>query len=142
MPLRSELWTLGVDGPRLLATSGLELRCADPPIDHADTRFTCLAFDGRRTLLWSVDARTAELAAVASLPGRVYALQPAPDGTLLGWAEEGLVQHRSRPPRGAPDPASGRRRAADRAGRPWAIRSARSRPPRSGAVVTVYHLGH
>lgn len=92
LPMRSELWTLGSDAPRLVAISGLPLRCVDPPIDHADARFTCLAFDGRRTLLWTVDARAGHLDPVASLPGRVFALQPAPHGRLLGWAEEGIVE--------------------------------------------------
>jgi hypothetical protein len=90
-PMQSQLWALGAEGPRLLATSGLELRCADPPLTHADTRFTCLAFDGRRSLLWSVDARTGHLEALSSRPGRIFALQPAPRERLLGWAEDGLV---------------------------------------------------
>ena len=92
VPLRSEVWALAPGTPRLVATSGLDLRCVDPPIDHADTKFVCLAHDGRRTVLWTVDARSGHLDPMASLPGRIFALQPAPGGKLLGWAEEGLVQ--------------------------------------------------
>jgi Zn-dependent protease with chaperone function len=92
VPTRSEVWALAPGVPRLVATSGLELRCVDPPIGHADAKFTCLAYDGRRTVLWTVDARAGHLDPVASLPGRIFALQPAPDGRLLGWAEDGLVQ--------------------------------------------------
>jgi heat shock protein HtpX len=89
--LRSEVWALGADAPRLVATSGLEVRCTDPPLPHADATFICLAFEGRRTLLWSVDARDGRLEPLASLRGRVFALQPAPLGRLLGWTEDGVA---------------------------------------------------
>jgi Zn-dependent protease with chaperone function len=92
VPLRSELWALGPGAPRLVASSGLELRCVDPPVSHPDATFTCLAFDGRRTLLWSVDARSGHLEPRASLAGRVFALHPSAHGRLLGWAETGLVR--------------------------------------------------
>lgn len=92
VPLRSELWALGTDGPRLIASSGLEVRCADPPLDHPDATFTCMVFDGRRTLLWSVDARSGRLDPKASLPGRIFAVQPAPHQRLLAWTEEGLAR--------------------------------------------------
>jgi Zn-dependent protease with chaperone function len=92
VPLRSEVWALSPEAPRLLATSGLDVRCVDPPIDHSDAKFTCLAYEGRKTLLWTVDARAGHLDPVASLPGRIFALQPASDRRLLGWAEDGLVQ--------------------------------------------------
>jgi Zn-dependent protease with chaperone function len=140
-PMQSQLWALGAEGSRLLATSGLELRCVDPPLTHADARFTCLAFDGRRTLLWSVDARTGHLEALSSRPGRVFALQPAPHERLLGWAEDGLVSI---------DPAQ--RQAlqlqlpAD-APRPMELApvgewlGALAAAPDS-AVVTVYHVGY
>ena len=91
IPLRSELWALGPETPRLLATSGLDLRCADPPLDHADATFTCAAFDGLRTLLWSVDADAGRLEPQASLRGRVFAMQPAPNRHLLAWTEDGLA---------------------------------------------------
>jgi Zn-dependent protease with chaperone function len=91
VPLQTELWTLAEEGPRRLATSGLDLRCTPPPLPHADARFTCLAFDGRRTLLWSVDARSGALEPLASMPGRIFSLQPAAPERLLGWAEDGLV---------------------------------------------------
>jgi hypothetical protein len=91
VPLRSELWALGPEGARLLGTSGLELRCAEPPIEHADPTFVCVAWDGRRTLFWTVNAKTGGLTPIGSFDGRIEALLPAPLGRLVGWADEGLV---------------------------------------------------
>jgi hypothetical protein len=140
VPLRSEVWALAPGTPRLVATSGLELRCVDPPIDHADAKFICLAHDGRRTVLWTVDARMGHLDPLASLPGRIFALQPAPDGKLLGWAEEGLVEVdvargeavRLQLPAGAERPSE-LAPAGDALGTLAATHA--------GAVVTVYQLG-
>jgi Zn-dependent protease with chaperone function len=91
LPVRSELWALGREGPRLIGASGLDLRCAEPPIDHADATFICAAYDGQRTLLWSVDARSGGLSAIGVVGARLYALQSAGQGRLIGWGEEGLV---------------------------------------------------
>jgi Zn-dependent protease with chaperone function len=91
LPLRSELWALGREGPRLIGASGLDLRCAEPPIDHADPTFICAAYDGQRTLLWSVDARSGTLSPVGVVGTRLYALQSTGQGRVIGWEEEGLV---------------------------------------------------
>jgi hypothetical protein len=140
LPMQSELWALGADGPRRIAVSGLEVRCADPPVVHGDARFACLSFDGRQTLLWSVDARTGSLEPLAALPERIFTLQPAPQGRWLGWAESGLVwiDARAREAAAVQLPAD--------AARPTELSplgeslGALALAP-DGAVVTLYHVG-
>jgi hypothetical protein len=90
---RSELWALGPSAPRVLATTALEIGCARPPMSPFDAAFTCTAFDGKRTLLWSVDAQSGALAAVGSLPGHVFGLQPAGRRRFLGRTDEGDLLH-------------------------------------------------
>lgn len=75
---RSELWLLEERGARRLLSSGLEASC----LREAGGRFPCLAFDGERTLVWSVDAPGETSHPAGSLPGRVLSSARGPAGTI------------------------------------------------------------
>ncbi|HEV8310810.1 MAG TPA: hypothetical protein VGW35_24385, partial [Methylomirabilota bacterium] len=86
-PVAWELWLVGPDGGRHLLTSQLEIRCPRPRL--ADPRFVCLATDGARTSVWSIDPAPGTLQASAAVTGKVLREALGPDGGLAVWTTIG-----------------------------------------------------
>jgi Zn-dependent protease with chaperone function len=84
----SRFWSIGRDGASPFATSHFDLRC---PHQNAGQRLVCAAYDGTRTGIYSVDAATQRLTAMAVMTGRFFPRGATGAGWMTGWWEHAPV---------------------------------------------------
>jgi hypothetical protein len=85
----SHIWAVGPNGDTSLGVSRLDVRCVTE--QRGPQRLACIAFDGSRSRLVSIDPRTRELTPIAHVDGRLYSYARLAHGWLSGWQGQGPV---------------------------------------------------
>ena len=84
--MQTRLTRITPSGTSPIAASQLDTSCSDRAFN--DARLACLAFDGNRTHLLSVDPSGIP-EAIGSINGHFVSYRPARDGWLSGWLTSG-----------------------------------------------------
>jgi Zn-dependent protease with chaperone function len=87
--MSSHIWHIDASGRRDLGLSRAEVRCVSEQVGLP--RLACVAFDGTRSRVVTLDPGTGRVTPVAVLKGRFFFDSRVMNGWLTGWNESGPV---------------------------------------------------